>query len=129
MVSVCDVACALTKVTFLTHCRSFCQAIGALGGGAVSLFQTSWYPDADLYGHKGAKVADPVTFSKMFRSVPIFRGPFFGTVMLCGMFASIECLLESLRGPARPSPWINSGIAGMATGAVLGLFTKRYGKC
>jgi hypothetical protein len=45
--------------------------------------------------------------------------------LVCATFSLTECIIESMRDEEKKSTWVNAGVAGAVTGALMGSMSKR----
>lgn len=82
-----------------------------------------WYPDPYRFDHKGVVVPFRNDIFYLFRGakVPVMWG-----ALVCATFSLTECAVENMRDEEKKSTWMNAGIAGAVTGAVMGSMSKRF---
>eukprot|EP01025_Chloroclados_australasicus_P061134 TRINITY_DN7976_c0_g1_i1.p3 TRINITY_DN7976_c0_g1~~TRINITY_DN7976_c0_g1_i1.p3 ORF type:complete len:154 (-),score=21.42 TRINITY_DN7976_c0_g1_i1:300-761(-) len=81
--------------------------LGGIFGAVVGAVKANW----DMAGYKAAPPTAQQSLTRFGGSVLLFAG-------VAGAYAGSEALLESLRGKA---DWRNGAMAGLASGAVVGL--------
>lgn len=82
----------------------------------------SWYPDPYEVDTKGRFQPRALGLSYVMKGL---RGPVAWSAAVCCTFAGVDCLMEGLRDKHMESTWVNSTIAGAASGAVMGMITRR----
>ena len=82
-----------------------------------------WYPDPYRFEHKGIVVPFKTDLMYVLRGM---KAPVMWCALSCATFSVTECLVESMRDEKKESTWVNAGVAGAATGALLATMTKRF---
>lgn len=98
------------------------QLQGVTAGLAYGAFHWAYYPDRFVFAQKGTVVAGPARGPSYIMRTVVRPCVAFSTVTLT--YASVESLLEELKGSHHKDPW-NSAFAGAAAGLVLGGFLAR----
>lgn len=82
-----------------------------------------WYPDPYSFDHKGVVVPFKTDVMHVLRGM---KAPVFWGALVCATFSVTECVVESMRDEEKQSTWVNAGVAGAVTGALMGSMTKRF---
>jgi Tim17/Tim22/Tim23/Pmp24 family len=82
-----------------------------------------WYPDPYRFEHKGVVVPFKSDVMYVLRGM---KAPVMWGALGCATFSVTECLVESMRDEEKKSTWVNAGVAGAVTGALLGTMSKRF---
>ena len=83
----------------------------------------SWYPDPYRYDVKNTRVPFAHNMSYVVRHL---RGPVVWSGLICGVYGLVDCVMEQVRDPSKTSTWVNSTVAGAASGLVMGGMSRRF---
>jgi hypothetical protein len=81
-----------------------------------------WYPDPYRFDHKGVVVPFKTDLMYVIRGC---KAPVMWGALVCATFSLTECIVESMRDEEKKSTWVNAGVAGAVTGALMGSMSKR----
>jgi hypothetical protein len=81
-----------------------------------------WYPDPYRFDHKGTVVPFKTDLMYVIRGC---KAPVMWGALVCATFSLTECVVESMRDEEKKSTWVNAGVAGAVTGALMGSMSKR----
>jgi hypothetical protein len=84
--------------------------------------QLAWYPDPYYFSHKGTVIERAMDFKYNWNHL---KRPVGLAVVTCGIYSTVECIVESLRDEQKESTYVNAGVAGFAAGMFMGSLTKR----
>ena len=94
-------------------------AAGVLLGSAI----LSWYPDPYQYEVKNTVYSRSLGLRYVLAGL---QRPVLWASLVCGTYSGVECILEQMRDEAKSSTWVNSAVAGAASGVVMASMTKRF---
>mmetsp|Transcript_18014 Transcript_18014/g.38875 ORF Transcript_18014/g.38875 Transcript_18014/m.38875 type:complete len:189 (+) Transcript_18014:146-712(+) len=98
----------------------YSAGVGAFAGTFYGACVTAWYPDPVQTTGKFGGVPGRTDFRAVGRTI---LRPAMWFSLTAGTFTGVECAMESARNETQ-DPW-NSLVAGMASGAVIGMTTGR----
>jgi hypothetical protein len=96
--------------------------LGGTAGIAYGALQMAYYPDKMAFSNKGTVTTGPARGLSYIAKTTIRPAVAFSAVTVT--YATVECLVEEIRGSHHKDPW-NSAFAGAAAGMVLGGFLAR----
>ena len=82
-----------------------------------------WYPDPYRYDYKGVVVPFKSDLMYVLRGL---KAPVMWSALVCATFSLTECVVESMRDEEKKSTWVNAGVAGAVTGALMGSMSRRF---
>jgi len=88
-----------------------------LGAGRLS-----WYPDPYRFDMKNTRVAKNLGMTYVIRNL---QPTVLYSAIVCGVYTAVDCFFENLRDENKQSTYVNSTLAGMAAGMVMGTLTRR----
>jgi hypothetical protein len=105
----------------LLHTSS--QAVGVGSGIFIGYTNIMWYPDPFRYEHKGVIIPCKNDLVYILRGM---KAPVMWGALVCATFSLTECVVESMRDEEKKSTWVNAGVAGAVTGALMGSMSRRF---
>jgi hypothetical protein len=92
--------------------------MGVLAGSAMLAF----YPDPYRFDVKGTVVPQALNIRYILNGL---RGPMMWSSVVCATYTGVECIVEQMRDESKQSTFVNAGVAGAASGLVMGSMSKR----
>lgn len=99
------------------------QGQGAVGGVFIGAGKLAWYPDPYRFDVKNTIKSKALDLKYIFRNM---TAPVLWGTLACGVYGGVECVMEGMRDEAHDKTYVNSAVAGAATGLVIGSMTRRY---